>query len=426
MSKRILLTSLIVTIFVILFFAITSTEVYHNQIVTETKTILKTYTNVYKASGEKPEDLKELLDCNSLTVMDLTGKVIYDSNGASIGSVIDAIDVQAAISSGEGSSEGYSIEKKMTEVFYCTNTENELIRISICINSSTTMFLQALPTLLGFLVLDITLCLLFTWLATSFILHPVKELAQSAIGTNKEVKVRFKELQPIANVINQKNEYVINSQKSKDEFISNVTHEMNTPLTSIKGFAELIASGNLDKQKTIKAGSTILNQSERLSSMIAKILRYSELDDDLLPTYDLNISNVIKEHVLTYSPLFKDKKITFEQQIEDNVVLKTRHEYITEILDNLISNAVKYNKPKGSIKLTLTNRKLEVADTGIGIDREELTHIFSRFYTVDKSHGENTGFGLGLSIVKKLCDRSHWKLTVDSTKGEGTVFTIEF
>ena len=76
--------------------------------------------------------------------------------------------------------------------------------------------------------------------------------------------------------------------------------------------------------------------------------------------------------------------------------------------------------------VTLAGGVLTVEDTGIGISNEELPHIFSRFYTVDKSHGENVGFGLGLPIVRKLCDRSGWKLSVDSVLGEGTVFKVDF
>ena len=108
------------------------------------------------------------------------------------------------------------------------------------------------------------------------------------------------------------------------------------------------------------------------------------------------------------------------------MTVSSRRERIVEILDNLVSNAIKYNKQNGKIIVTLDARKLAVEDTGIGIAHDELPHIFSRFYTVDKSHGENVGFGLGLSIVRKICERSGWTLDVDSTPGEGTKFTIGF
>ena len=283
-----------------------------------------------------------------------------------------------------------------------------------------------MPTLVVFILIDVLLCLLFTWMSTYFVLKPVKELAINAIGNDKQVKTKYSELKPIADVINWKNEYVRAAQQSKDEFISNVTHEMNTPLTSIRGFAELIASGNMPNDKMISAGKTIKTQSDRLSAMIKQILNYSAIDDDTVTPYDVNISKLIEEALNNYTPMLKDKNLSILKYIDDDVIIKSTQERITEIVDNLVSNAIKYNKQNGKIIVTLRGNVLTVEDTGIGISNNELTHIFSRFYTVDKSHGESVGFGLGLPIVKKICDRSGWTLKVDSVQGEGTTFKIVF
>ena len=201
---------------------------------------------------------------------------------------------------------------------------------------------------------------------------------------------------------------------------------MNTPLTSIRGFAELIASGSMPKEKMISAGNTIRAQSERLSAMIKQILNYSAIDDDTVKAYDVNISKVINEVLDNFSPMLKEKRLTLYRCIDSNIVVSATHERITEILDNLVSNAIKYNKQNGKIIVTLSGKVLTVEDTGIGIASEELPHIFSRFYTVDKSHGESVGFGLGLPIVRKLCERSGWDLSVDSIVGEGTTFRVDF
>ena len=169
-----------------------------------------------------------------------------------------------------------------------------------------------------------------------------------------------------------------------------------------------------------------MEQSARLSGMITQILHFSAIDDDMLESYDVDVSELVRELLSTYQPLLKDKNLTLTSDIEDGCIVATRRERVTEILDNLVSNAAKYNVRNGKISVTLRGGKLTVADTGIGIAREELPHVFSRFYTVDKSHGENVGFGLGLSIVRKICDRSGWKLGVDSTPGEGTEFSVNF
>ena len=100
---------------------------------------------------------------------------------------------------------------------------------------------------------------------------------------------------------------------------------------------------------------------------------------------------------------------------------------MTELLGNLTRNAIRYNKQGGSVTVSLDGKSLAVADTGIGIAEENLDKIFDRFFTVDKSHdGKNGGFGLGLAVVKKICRKSGWKLSVESKKGEGSKFTIEF
>lgn len=115
---------------------------------------------------------------------------------------------------------------------------------------------------------------------------------------------------------------------------------------------------------------------------------------------------------------------------EEAVIVPTRTERLAEIFGNLIRNATKYNKENGSISVVVRAGKTpyaEVSDTGIGISEEDLKRVFARFFTVDRSHGgKHGGFGLGLAVVKKLCDRAGWKLTVRSVLGEGTSFRIEF
>lgn len=430
MSKRILLTSLLVTVFVLLFFAVASVEVYNDQAEAEAEDSLKVYMNFYENGCETNDEgaaaLSSLLGGARVTFLTSDGAVIADTGGTAKDVVLADEEIRKARENGEGFASRSAADASLTEVLYCKRYDGVLVRISTTIASPIATFARALPTLAGFLILDIALCLMFTWLATSFILRPVKELAQSAIGTDKEVKAKYKELQPVADVINRKNENVRQMQASKDEFIANVTHEMNTPMTSVRGFAELIASGSLSKEKMQAAGKTIATQSDRLSSMINRILHYSAIDDDMLAPYEVDVSATVSAQLETYMPLLKEKNITLIQRVDDGITVMSRRERITEILDNLVGNAIKYNVENGRITVILRGKKLTVEDTGIGISLEELPHIFSRFYTVDKSHGENVGFGLGLPIVKKICDRENWKLSVDSTLGEGTTFEIEF
>ena len=105
----------------------------------------------------------------------------------------------------------------------------------------------------------------------------------------------------------------------------------------------------------------------------------------------------------------------------------SRQERLSELFGNLVRNAIKYNKEGGKIFVTLNRENLIVEDTGIGISKENLSKVFSRFFTVDKSHsGKNGGFGLGLAVAKKICVKSGWQIGVESELGKGSKFTVKF
>ena len=218
--------------------------------------------------------------------------------------------------------------------------------------------------------------------------------------------------------------------RSKNDFIANVTHEMNTPLTSIRGFAELIAADGVPPERIGHAARTIIRQSDRLSTLIRRIINFSAIDSDALPDYEVDLSVLLAEVLPSFEPRIAEKKIAFTQEVEEGVKVMSRRERLIEIVNNLVSNGIRYNKEGGSLSVRLTGGAhpvLCVRDTGVGIAEEDKARIFDRFYTVDKSHGgEGGGFGLGLAIVKKLCLRAGWKLSVESTLGEGTEFKIEF
>ena len=218
--------------------------------------------------------------------------------------------------------------------------------------------------------------------------------------------------------------------QSKNDFIANVTHEMNTPLTSIRGFAELIAAGAMPPEKLEGVANTIIKQSDRLANLIRSIINFSAIDSDELPDYEVDLFELVHEAVSSFEPKIAQKGIALTLSADAGVKVMSRRERLLEIVNNLVSNAIRYNKENGTLTVMLTGGDtpvLCVSDTGIGLSEEDKTRIFDRFYTVDKSHnGAGGGFGLGLAIVKKLCRRAGWKLSVESELGKGTAFRIEF
>src|SRR5699024_10009138 len=212
--------------------------------------------------------------------------------------------------------------------YYCRRYENCLVRIAVRTDSVWGIYVDSLPAVACFLAADALVCLLITYLTAGFMLKPMEDLVRSA-AKRERVEPACGELEPVAELINRMNaeaenrvleskaerEQVVRAQQSKDEFIANVTHEMNTPLTSIRGFAELLASGALDAERSARAAQTVLTQSERLQSLVASIINYSEIDSEDLPLYEVDASRVARETLAALTPEFREKKVVLLSEI---------------------------------------------------------------------------------------------------------------
>ncbi len=223
----------------------------------------------------------------------------------------------------------------------------------------------------------------------------------------------------------------IASQRQRHEFTANVSHELKTPLTTISGLAELMRVGSVDAKDIPEFSGKIYDQSARLSRLIEDIIRLSELDEGALQAHfeKLDFSALAKQIVKRFEETTADPvniEITTETCIIDgNEVM------LSELLENLLTNAVKYGKADGkvvvSVKKDGDEAVLSVTDDGIGIATEHKERIFERFYRVDKSRSKRTGgTGLGLAIVKHVAELHGGTVGVDSTPGEYSTFYCRF
>ena len=450
MKWRIWLVSLCVTLVSVVLFGIYATQVYYNSSVDDGKNYLKVYMNEFDATEFSFDEAgakaySDKLNGARVTFMDAQGSVIADS--ATETPDLDHStrpEIIEAISNGKNG-EGFAVRSSSTlgqnMIYYCKNFNGEfLVRVAIFTDTGWLIFVKTLPTLVSFLAIMIGLCVVVAVVTTNIIVAPMKKLASDAVD-NDSVTTSYPELEPIADMLNERSrnikvqmteikaekELVEKATVSKDEFISNVTHEMNTPLTSIHGYAELLDAGGMTDEQKATAYKTILVQSERLTNLIACIINYSEIDSDDLPAYDVDFSSLARETLCALKPEADKRNVSIVENIDDGVIIPSRHERLSELFGNLVRNAIKYNKDGGKVIVTLNRNKLIVEDTGIGIADENKDKVFSRFFTVDKSHGgKNGGFGLGLAVVKKICRKSGWKLSLDSTLGEGSKFTVTF
>lgn len=221
-------------------------------------------------------------------------------------------------------------------------------------------------------------------------------------------------------------------ERLRREFTANVSHELKTPLTSISGFAEIMQNGIVKPEDVPKFAGNIFRESQRLISLVNDIIKLSQLDEGMMPyeKEEVSVKALANEVALRLQAMAHKKDVLIEVSGE-NERLTTVRPVLEEILYNLCDNAIKYNKEKGSVKISIEKRAeglvLSVTDTGIGIPVSSQSRIFERFYRVDKSHSKEIGgTGLGLSIVKHGAAYLGASLKLDSIIGVGTTVTLLF
>lgn len=219
-------------------------------------------------------------------------------------------------------------------------------------------------------------------------------------------------------------------EKLRREFTANVSHELKTPLTSISGFAEIMKSGMVRPEDMGNFAGKIYNEAQRLIELIQDIIKLSKLDekDSFLEKEWVNLDSLVKDVCERLESTAEKKNVRLIASTEPLRIWGVKP-VLMEMAYNLCDNAIRYNRPDGEVRMTLKEEDhkaiLEVADTGIGIAKEEQERIFERFYRVDSSRSaENGGTGLGLSIVKHGAALHNGKVSLKSTLGKGTTMRI--
>ena len=217
----------------------------------------------------------------------------------------------------------------------------------------------------------------------------------------------------------------------RQEFTANVSHELKTPLTAISGYAELIASGMTSGDDTIRFAGEISKSSNRLLTLINDILRLSELDASTeVPMEELDLYELAEKCVSMLQINAEKQNVTLMLTGKSTRMMANR-EMMEELLYNLVSNAIRYNRPYGNVVVSVNREEeqvhLTVEDTGIGISQADQERVFERFYRVDKSRSKSTGgTGLGLAIVKHVVQCHGAKLNMQSQLGAGTRIDVIF
>ncbi|MBJ6362682.1 ATP-binding protein [Paenibacillus sp. GCM10012307] len=260
--------------------------------------------------------------------------------------------------------------------------------------------------------------------------HAARQMARGDFSFRLETR-RRDEIGELARSFNLMAKELGALEKSRKQFVSDVSHEFKSPLTSIKGFTQALKHKKLDEESRLRLLDIMETETDRLSRLSGDLLQLSTLEYEhfQLDTRVFRLDEQLRKSVIAFEPQWLAKNIDVELQLAD-LPIRADEDRLNLVWTNLISNSIKFTEPDGTIRITLERDNdtvnVEIADTGSGIPQDELDQIFKPFYKVDRSRDRtaSSGSGIGLSIVKRIVALHDGNIRVTSQLGEGTIFVI--
>ena len=388
----------------------------------------------------KSEDIR-------ITIIKRNGKVLYDNYKNRIREKhLQREEVKQAIAQGTGTCIRHSDTMQRSYLYVADYEEDNqtIVRLAMPFDGlSQSISILLAPFLFSIAVSFMVVFILSKKMANE-IVEPFQDITNTINSTDisKEVlsfhKYNYPELYGITDALTNMSEenkkYLERLEKEKkvrQEFFSNASHELKTPLTSIRGYTELIRSHTIQDSNQIDTClDCVLKESDHMTQLINDILTISKLEtEEMQVTYShIQVKKLLDSVVETLKPQIEKMDVNVYVNATEFTVFASM-DHIKGIFYNVISNAIKYNKDNGWVHVTLNadhkNCYIEVADSGIGIPAEAQEHIFERFYRVDKSHSrEIGGTGLGLAITRNSILMHRGAIKVHSVLGEGTTFDV--
>lgn len=405
----------------------------------------------YESDLEKTmKKLDSVMDGNNsrLTVIDLDGTVVADTQAQmdEMDNHLDREEIQDALEKGSGYARRRSdtLDEGMLYVAYRSRNADVILRAAVPYSG----FQQYLPLFFPASVLSLLIAVVGSFIVTtrlvSSITKPLQDISKEMLKVKGDyTELNFEHCQyPEINVIADttmkmsKNvkDYLNQIEKERmirQEFFSNASHELKTPITSIQGYAELLESGMIQDEST-KAdfASRIKKEAVRMTGLINDILMISRLEakEAEVTFSDVRVSVLLEEIIDSLKPQAAEAQVFVHVDCQP-LMIHANLQQMRELLTNLISNAIKYNRPGGQVWINIRETDgqmvIRVKDNGVGIPSDSLDRIFERFYRVDKGRSRKQGgTGLGLSIVKHIVNFYHGTIHVSSEPDMGSEFTV--
>lgn len=416
----------------------------HRAMESQGSTLSAAIAGLDRPDSESISEVLRLLDMQGydrLTVYDLSGQQVYDHRsgtqqeikGTDIGLALSGKTVFRSALLDEGFSTSYvipiSTKGVITGALYLHETDAE--RGKIIDN------LQAQIRTLSIVIT--VLAMVIAGLYLSVVLHKLQRLSESmrivAGGdySHRMVTKGKDELSELGNEFNTLTERLDDTERQRRRFVSDASHELKTPLASIRLLSDsIVQTEGMDMDTVREFVMDIGTEAERLQRTTEKLLDLSRLDDDVrVMPEPVDIKQVAVDVMVVLRPLAEERKVRIRCELDEGCVIMATVDDIFHIIFNLMENAIKYNVPGGSVLLELYSSEdkvhFTVTDTGIGIPEDETYNIFGRFYRIDKARSrEAGGSGLGLSIVHDAVKAHGGSITVGQNKPQGSVFAVSF
>lgn len=391
---------------------------------------------------------EELFDKDTrLTMISSDGEVLYDNFDDSINeNHLQREEIKEASKNGTGSSVRYSetMEQNYLYVAEYDAQEQTYVRLAMPFSGVSQSALMLLPSFF----IAFVIAFFFVWLMSKrmadSILKPLQEISaviRKADFGKEKIEFQnysYSELQEITDALQTMNNQIAKNLENlerekqiRQEFFTNASHELKTPLTSIRGYSELLRQHAItDPDQIDHCLDCVLKESDHMTKLINDILTISKLEakDYVVQKSHIKLKDLLENVLNSLSVQAKAMNLDIDASCE-NVTVYANLDHIQGILYNLISNAIKYNKPNGKIiiiiKERLDNILIKVMDTGIGISKEDQEKVFQRFYRVDKQRSKIVaGTGIGLAIVKHIVQFYNGSILLKSKENEGTSIEI--
>ena len=392
------------------------------------------FQNAYDPQIDNTAVLEQLrLDNLRITWIDADGTVLFDNDTEATGlsNHLDRPEIREAIAHGSGEITRRSDTMNMNTFYYALLLENgTILRVSTQARNIISVLASALPVIAAISVIILLGCVLIGYYLTRQLMRPIREMAEN-LDDISGVSA-YRELEPFAEKIRSQHENILAAARSRQDFTANVSHELKTPIAAISGYAELIENHMTDGENEAYIAKQIRHNADRLLSLITDIIQLSELDHGEIPRKfeHMDLFEAAQECTRDNQTFARQKHVRLTCT-GISAGIHAEPGMIREMIDNLIQNAIRYNRENGSVEVRVGIRNahpvLTIRDTGIGIPPEHQNRVFERFYRVDKSRSRETGgTGLGLAIVKHIAEIHSAEILLNSTPGEGTEISVRF